>query len=69
LLEAARRSSARAVNAFMTATYWEIGRRIAEHRRLLVREYFTALPDEGLLSTELEKTRREIEAGGHLCDG
>ena len=30
LLEAARRDSARAVNAFMTATYWEIGRRIVE---------------------------------------
>ena len=25
LLDAARRSSARAVNALMTATYWEIG--------------------------------------------
>ncbi len=30
LLEAARRSSARAVNAVMTTTYWEIGRRIVE---------------------------------------
>ena len=30
LLEAARRSYARAVNAIMTATYWEIGRRIVE---------------------------------------
>jgi predicted nuclease of restriction endonuclease-like (RecB) superfamily len=30
LLEAARRGSVRAVNAFMTATYWEIGRRIVE---------------------------------------
>jgi predicted nuclease of restriction endonuclease-like (RecB) superfamily len=30
LLDAARRQSARAVNAFMTATYWEIGRRIVE---------------------------------------
>src|SRR5690349_17621994 len=29
-LEAARRASARAVNAVMTATYWEIGRRIVE---------------------------------------
>jgi len=28
LLEAARRGSARTVNAFMTATYWEVGRRI-----------------------------------------
>ena len=30
LLESARRASARAVNAIMTATYWEIGRRIDE---------------------------------------
>lgn len=30
LLENARRMSARAVNAVMTATYWEIGRRIVE---------------------------------------
>lgn len=30
LLESARRSSARAVNTIMTATYWEVGRRIVE---------------------------------------
>lgn len=30
LLEAARRVAARSVNALMTATYWEIGRRIVE---------------------------------------
>ena len=30
LLETARRTAARAVNAVMTATYWEIGRRIVE---------------------------------------
>ncbi len=30
LLEAARRASARAVNAIMTAAYWEVGRRIVE---------------------------------------
>lgn len=30
ILEAARRTSARAVNAVMTAAYWEIGRRIVE---------------------------------------
>ena len=30
LLETARRTSARAVNAVMTATYWEIGRRIVD---------------------------------------
>jgi hypothetical protein len=30
LLESARRTSARAVNTVMTATYWEVGRRIFE---------------------------------------
>jgi len=29
--------------------------------KLLVREYLTALPNEKLLSTELEETRRQIE--------
>jgi predicted nuclease of restriction endonuclease-like (RecB) superfamily len=33
LLEQARRSSARSVNALMTATYWEIGRRIVEQEQ------------------------------------
>jgi predicted nuclease of restriction endonuclease-like (RecB) superfamily len=33
LLESARRASARATNAIMTATYWEIGRRIVEHEQ------------------------------------
>jgi len=33
LLEAARRTSARATNAIMTATYWEIGRRIIEYEQ------------------------------------
>jgi hypothetical protein len=30
LVETARHSAARSVNALMTATYWEIGRRIVE---------------------------------------
>ncbi|MGD0947659.1 MAG: PDDEXK nuclease domain-containing protein [Candidatus Binatia bacterium] len=33
LLEAARRQAARSVNAILTATYWEIGRRIVEHEQ------------------------------------
>jgi predicted nuclease of restriction endonuclease-like (RecB) superfamily len=33
LLEASRRAAARSVNAIMTATYWEIGRRIVEHEQ------------------------------------
>jgi hypothetical protein len=31
LLETARHATARAVNSVMTATYWEIGRRIVEY--------------------------------------
>lgn len=31
LLESARRASARAVNSVMTATYWQVGRRIVEY--------------------------------------
>jgi predicted nuclease of restriction endonuclease-like (RecB) superfamily len=33
LLEASRRSAARAVNFVMTATYWEVGRRIVEYEQ------------------------------------
>ena len=33
LLEQARRNSARSVNALMTGTYWEIGRRIVEQEQ------------------------------------
>lgn len=33
LLDTARRASARVVNTLMTATYWEIGRRIVEHEQ------------------------------------
>ena len=33
LFEEARKTSARSVNAIMTATYWEIGRRIVEHEQ------------------------------------
>ena len=33
MLETARRASARAVNAIMTGTYWEIGRRIVEYEQ------------------------------------
>jgi predicted nuclease of restriction endonuclease-like (RecB) superfamily len=34
LFEEARRYSARAVNSIMTATYWEVGRRVFEHEQL-----------------------------------
>jgi len=33
LLESARRTAARHVNSIMTATYWEMGRRIVEHEQ------------------------------------
>ena len=33
LLEQARRTSARVVNTVMTATYWEVGRRILEYEQ------------------------------------
>jgi predicted nuclease of restriction endonuclease-like (RecB) superfamily len=33
LLDMARRTSARVVNTLMTATYWEIGRRLVEHEQ------------------------------------
>lgn len=33
LLQEARRGAARSVNAILTATYWEIGRRIVEHEQ------------------------------------
>ena len=33
LLEAGRQTSARSVNAIITATYWQIGRRIVEHEQ------------------------------------
>jgi hypothetical protein len=33
LLERSRRSVTRSVNAILTATYWEIGRRIVEHEQ------------------------------------
>ena len=33
LLEAARRAAARSINSIMTATYWEIGRRVVEEEQ------------------------------------
>ncbi|MEO7297383.1 MAG: DUF1016 N-terminal domain-containing protein, partial [Verrucomicrobiota bacterium] len=33
VLDVARRASARVVNSLMTATYWEIGRRIVQHEQ------------------------------------
>src|SRR5271166_3629250 len=33
LLDTAQRASGRVVNSVMTATYWEVGRRIVEHEQ------------------------------------
>ena len=33
LLDQARRMSARTINSILTATYWEVGRRIVEHEQ------------------------------------
>ena len=55
LLEEARQQSARHINAILTATYWEIGRRIAEY--LQAGEERADYGDEMLerLSTDLTK--------------
>ena len=67
VLEIARRTSARAVNAVMTATYWEVGRRIVEFEKGAkpqpdVRDYLTALPDERTLADEFASARKKLEA-------
>ena len=51
VIEQARRTAARSVNAVMTATYWLVGRRI----------YRTSLPDERVLVEMIERTRRRLE--------
>jgi hypothetical protein len=43
LLESARRTTARAVNAVMTATYWEVARRISSASTLIERRYNSSL--------------------------
>jgi len=56
LLEAARRNAVRSVNALMTATYWEIGRRIVEFEQGGAQraDYGSALIKR--LGTDLTKT-------------
>jgi DUF1016 N-terminal domain len=53
LLEQARKYSARSVNAIMTQTYWEVGRRIVEHeqqgkKRAVYGEALVHRPDSSL---------------------
>ncbi|MEH2144770.1 PDDEXK nuclease domain-containing protein [Nostoc sp.] len=71
LLESSRRAAARSINAIMTATYWEIGRRIveleqggekrAEYGAAVIKrlsEDLTARFDKGFSKTNLEQMRR-----------
>ena len=71
LLESSRRAAARSVNAIMTATYWEIGRRIVELEQggekraeygaaVITRlsEDLTARFGKGFSKTNLEQMRR-----------
>ena len=72
LLDAARQAAARSVNALMTASYWEIGRRIVEaeqkgRRRAGYGEQLMARLSAGLTARfgrgfNLEKMRRFFAA-------
>src|SRR2546427_13170850 len=78
LLEASRRTAARTVNVLMTATYWEIGRRIVEFEQqgkkraeygeeLLQRlaQDFTASVDGGFRRSNLFQFLEVYLACGH----
>lgn len=56
LLDAARRASARVVNSLMTATYWEMGRRIVEHEQR--GEHRAEYGEEMLSRLSIDLTRR-----------
>jgi len=60
LLKAARRASARTINALMTATYWEVGRRIVEIEQ---READRAKYGKGLLVRLSADLGRRCERG------
>ena len=51
LLNAARTASVRSVNALMTATYWEIGRRIVEFEQQGQKELSMEKPSSNSLRT------------------
>jgi hypothetical protein len=63
LLEAARHTAARSINALMTATYWEIGRRVVEFEQGGTERaaYGEALIDR--LSADLPDSVWQISAG------
>ncbi|HEX4120011.1 MAG TPA: PDDEXK nuclease domain-containing protein [Verrucomicrobiae bacterium] len=56
LLDTARRASARVVNSLMTATYWEIGKRIVEHEQ--AGEERAAYGEEMMERMTIELTKR-----------
>ena len=56
LLNAARRASARAVNALMTATYWELGRQIVESEQRGARR--AEYGEELILRLSVDLTKR-----------
>ncbi|MBW1706328.1 MAG: hypothetical protein JRJ86_14350 [Deltaproteobacteria bacterium] len=56
LIKEARRVSARTVNAIMTATYWEIARRIVESEQEEIRNGVS----------EIAETVCRIDCSGHL---
>lgn len=56
LLELSRRATARTVNAVMTATYWEVGRRIIEYEQ--AGAHRAAYGDELLLRLSADLTKR-----------
>jgi predicted nuclease of restriction endonuclease-like (RecB) superfamily len=63
LLDASRRASARVVNSLMTATYWEIGRRIVEHDQ--AGEKRAEYGDELVRRLAMDLTRRFGRGFGH----
>jgi len=79
LLEQARRTAARSVNAVLTAAYWQIGRRIVEHEQggkqragygeeLLIRlsEDLTAMHGRGFSRPRLQRMRL-FYLGWEIC--
>lgn len=82
VLETARRASARAVNAILTATYWEVGRRIVEYEQegseraeygeeILVRlsQDLTARFGRGFSRQNIQQMRQfyRLFPGGEIC--
>src|SRR5471032_1743154 len=65
LLDVARRASARVVNTLMTATYWEIGRRIVEHEQAGQKR--AGYGEEVVIKFSKDLTRSEERRVGKEC--